>query len=126
MLPSGTSLDPERTTHTTPEPTTPIARIPPMPMSMPMPGSGIDPVMMNALDADIQAALEWINHPAVFGRDSRKAVLQSIGVIATQRGYTFRNAAEGIWADRIVGIKNQLAAARLWRDDAEDIVFEEQ
>lgn len=92
----------------------------------PMSGSGIDPVVMNALDADIMAALEWISHPAVFGRDSRKAVLQAIGVIATQRGYTFRNAAEGIWAERIVGIKRLVEAARVWRDDSDDVVVEEQ
>lgn len=128
ILPTGALPElQERTPHTTPEPGTPIPRMPPipMPMSMPMPGSGIDPVMMNALDADIQAALEWISHPAVFGRDNRKAVLQAIGVIATQRGYTFRNAAESIWADRIAGIKNLVEAARLWRDDGDGIVVEE-
>ncbi|EEY22824.1 von Willebrand and RING finger domain-containing protein [Verticillium alfalfae VaMs.102] len=29
------------------------------------------------LDAELESSLEWISHPAVFGRDSRKAVLQA-------------------------------------------------
>lgn len=127
LLPAGTAGESaERTAHINAEPITPIARMLPVVLPLPIPGSGIDPIMMNALDADIQAALEWINHPAVFGRDSRKAVLQAIGVIASQRGYTFRNAAESIWADRIAGVKERVEAARMWRDDAEATVVEEQ
>ena len=52
--------------------------------------SGIDSTTVAALDAELEAALEWINHPAVFARDSRKAILQTIGVISCQRGITFR------------------------------------
>lgn len=120
--PTPTTLEnPVGTSRAGSDPDTPTARVP----TMSMPGSGIDPIMMNALDAEIEAALEWIVHPAVFGRDSRKAVLQAIGVIATQRGYTFRNATEGIWADRIMGIKNLVEASRMWRDDSEEVMFEE-
>ena len=54
------------------------------------PANGIDPATVSALDAELEAALEWINHPAVFARDSRKAILQTIGVISCQRAITFR------------------------------------
>ncbi|RPA87748.1 hypothetical protein BJ508DRAFT_64023 [Ascobolus immersus RN42] len=54
------------------------------------PAGGIDPNTVSALLAELEAALEWIGHPAVFQRDSRKAVLQAIGVISSQRGNTFR------------------------------------
>jgi hypothetical protein len=56
------------------------------------PAAGIDATTSAALDAELESALEWINHPAVFSRDSRKAVLQAIGVISSQRAITFRLA----------------------------------
>ena len=63
--------------------------------STPIPRSStVDTTIMNALDADIESSLEWINHPAVFSRDSRKAVLQAIGVISSQRAYIFRTASQ--------------------------------
>jgi hypothetical protein len=78
---------------------------------------GIDPSTVAALDAELDAALEWINHPAVFGRDSRKAVLQAIGVISNQRGYTFRTAVESLWAGRVSGIKRLTECSREWREE---------
>ena len=87
--------------------------------------SGIDPSTMNALDADIEASLEWISHPAVFSRDSRKAVLQAIGVIASQRAYTFRTASESIWADRIIGVKRLTEHSREWREAGDESLAEE-
>ncbi|RMZ82102.1 hypothetical protein DV737_g2170, partial [Chaetothyriales sp. CBS 132003] len=94
--------------------------------STPIPrASGIDPATMNALDADIEASLEWIGHPAIFLRDSRKAVLQAIGVIASQRGYTFRTASESLWADRIVGVKRLIEQSREWREADDESLTEE-
>jgi len=80
------------------------------------PTSGIDAAVVSALDAELEASLEWINHPAVFGRDSRKAVLQAIGVISSQRGYTSRMPIEAFWADRIKGTKKLLEKSRDWRE----------
>lgn len=54
------------------------------------PATGIDPRVVSCLDAELESALEWIAHPAVFARDSRKSVLQAIGVISAQRAVTFR------------------------------------
>lgn len=88
--------------------------------------SNVDPVIMNALDADIEAALEWINHPAVFSRDSRKAVLQAIGIVSSQRAYTFRSAAESIFAERIGGIRRLTDASRDWREVHDELLAEEQ
>jgi von Willebrand factor type A domain len=90
------------------------------------PGSGVDSSIMAALDGDIESSLEWISHPAVFSRDSRKAVLQSIGVISSQRGYTFRTPAEAIWAGRISGIKRVTERAREWRDSGDDGALTEE
>ncbi|KAG8531454.1 uncharacterized protein KY384_003083 [Bacidia gigantensis] len=87
--------------------------------------SGIDPTTLNSLDTELEASLEWINHPAVFGRDSRKAVLQAIGVIASQRGYTFRTPAEGLWAGRIGGVKRLTKYSREWRDAGDESLMEE-
>lgn len=90
------------------------------------PGSGVDASIMSALDGDIESSLEWISHPAVFSRDSRKAVLQSIGVIASQRGYTFRTPAESIWADRISGVKRMIERAKEWRETGDDGALAEE
>jgi hypothetical protein len=81
------------------------------------PSSGIDPNTVAALDAELEASLEWINHPAVFGRDSRKAVLQAIGVISSQRGYTFRTPIESLWAGRVGGVKRLTDRSREWREE---------
>ncbi|KAL6249836.1 hypothetical protein RBB50_003692 [Rhinocladiella similis] len=94
--------------------------------STPIPRTtGIDLATMNALDADIESSLEWINHPAVFSRDSRKAVLQAIGVISSQRAYTFRSASESIWADRLPGVKRLTDQSREWREVGDDALTEE-
>ena len=100
--------------------------IPPTPSTMKSPNQssittnsspGIDPTTVSALDAELEASLEWINHPAVFGRDSRKAVLQAIGVISSQRGYTFRTPVESIWAGRVGGVKRLTERSREWREE---------
>ncbi|OAA78008.1 von Willebrand factor, type A [Akanthomyces lecanii RCEF 1005] len=80
-------------------------------------GTGIDPNTVSALDAELESSLEWINHPAVFGRDSRKAVLQAIGVISSQRAFTFRSPIESLWATRVTGIKRLADKSREWREE---------
>lgn len=79
--------------------------------------SGIDANTVAALDAELESSLEWINHPAVFGRDSRKAVLQAIGVISSQRAFTFRTPIESLWAGRIAGVKKLTERSREWREE---------
>ncbi|KAF2219034.1 von Willebrand and RING finger domain-containing protein [Elsinoe ampelina] len=107
-------------------------RTPSPPRSEPAPGpftpaAGIDPATIHALDAELEMALEWITHPAVFGRDSRKAVLQAIGVISSQRGFTYRTPSESLWAVRIPGIKRLNERSRDWREGAGDeSLMEEQ
>lgn len=80
-------------------------------------GTGIDPSTVAALDNELENSLEWINHPAVFGRDSRKAVLQAIGVISSQRAYTFRTPIESLWSGRVSGIKLLAEKSREWREE---------
>ena len=79
--------------------------------------AGIDAKTVAALDNELEASLEWINHPAVFGRDSRKAVLQAIGVISSQRGFTFRTPIESLWAGRVTGVKRLTEKSREWREE---------
>lgn len=79
--------------------------------------SGIDASAVAALDSELESSLEWINHPAVFGRDSRKAVLQAIGVISSQRAFTFRSRIETLWASRVGGVKRLTDKSREWRDE---------
>lgn len=90
------------------------------------PAAGIDATTMHALDAELESSLEWINHPAVFGRDSRKAVLQAIGVISSQRAYTFRSPSESLWAERISGVKRLSERSREWREAGDDQALMEE
>ena len=112
---SGTS-SPTDPSHNIPE----ARRTPSPPRSEPLnpftPAAGIDSTTISALDAEILSALEWISHPAVFGRDSRKAVLQAIGVISSQRAFTFRTPSESLWAVRIPGVKRLTERSRDWRE----------
>ncbi|KAJ5584175.1 uncharacterized protein N7459_003975 [Penicillium hispanicum] len=87
--------------------------------------SAVDAHTMTALNADLDSALEWINHPAVFGRDSRKAVLQSIGVISSQRAYTYRTPSEAHWAQRIAGVRRLTDRSKDWREMGDDALTEE-
>lgn len=89
------------------------------------PASSVDSQTMTALNADLDSALEWINHPAVFGRDSRKAVLQSIGVISSQRAYTYRTPSEAHWAQRIAGVRRLTDRSKDWREMGDDALTEE-
>ena len=93
---------------------------------LPTTAPGIDTDALAALDTELESSLEWINHPAVFGRDSRKAVLQAIGVISSQRGYTFRTPSESLWASRVAGIKSLTGKSREWREvgDGEPLMEE--
>jgi 1,2-phenylacetyl-CoA epoxidase PaaB subunit len=80
---------------------------------------------MDALDAELQTSLEYILHPSVFARDARKAMLQAIGIIGSQRALTFRTEAESIWAGRIPGIRRLTDRSREWRDISEGALVEE-
>ena len=84
------------------------------------PTAGIDGAVMTALDHELESSLEWISHPAVFARDARKAVLQAIGVISSQRGFTFRTPSEALWAGRVSGVKRLSERSRDWREAGDE------
>lgn len=86
--------------------------------------SGIDRATLTALDSELGSSLEYISHPAVFSRDSRKAILQAIGVISSQRGLTFRTLSETLYATRIHGVRRLADRSREWRD-TDDALTEE-
>lgn len=79
---------------------------------------------MVALDNELESSLEWIAHPTHFSRDSRKAVLQAIGVISSQRAFTFRTPAECLWASRISGVRRLAERSRDWRDAGDESLIE--
>lgn len=87
--------------------------------------SGIDADTVASLDAELESSLEWMGHPAVFSRDSRKAVLQAIGVISSQRAFTYRTPVESLWAGRVGGVKRLTDRSREWRDEGEGGITEE-
>ncbi|KAF8532777.1 Pleckstrin homology domain-containing protein [Trichophaea hybrida] len=89
------------------------------------PSASVDLTTASALETELESALEWIDHPAVFSRDSRKSVLQAIGVITSQRGITFRTACESLYADRISGVRRLSVLAREWRDFEESLAEED-
>lgn len=94
------------------------------PQTSPVPYPGglvIDPKTVEALDAELEAALEWIHHPAVFSRDSRKAVLQAVGVVQDQRAFTTRTGLEKLISDRVPGVLNALGRAADWGREQDDI-----
>jgi len=101
-------------------------RVPsPLPNNSFTPATGIDHATMSALDAELESSLEWINHPAVFGRDSRKAVLQAIGIISSQRAYTTRTSLESLWASRISGVRRLTDDSKAWREADDNALVEE-
>lgn len=89
---------------------------------MPYPGGlVIDPKTVEALDTELEAALEWIHHPAVFSRDSRKAVLQAVGVVQDQRAWTTRTGLEKLVAERVPGVLGALGRSADWGREMDDI-----
>lgn len=90
------------------------------------PTAAVDQQVMSALDTDLESALEWINHPAVFGRDSRKAVLQAIGVISSQRAFTYRTPSESLWSERVAGVKRLTERSKEWREEKGDDALTEE
>lgn len=43
--------------------------------------------------------------------------MQAIGVISSQRGYTFRTPVESLWAARVSGVKRLTERSREWREE---------
>ena len=120
--------------------TAPLPPPPGPPPSLPLPGGGlsvdtrpqtaiapypgglqIDQTTVAALDSELEAALEWIHHPAVFSRDSRKAVLQAVGVVQDQRAFTTRTGLEKLISDRVPGVLKALERAADWGREMDDI-----
>jgi hypothetical protein len=89
------------------------------------PSGDIDKATMEALDSELQTSLEYILHPQVFARDARKAVLQAIGAISSQRALTFRTESESLWAGRIPGVRRLIDCSRTWRDVSDRALVEE-
>lgn len=122
-IPGGSSTE---TSSSSPQSTTPERQPSPhMEASSMANVTGVDGHTISALDAEIVSSLEWINHPAIFARDSRKAVLQAIGVISSQRGYSFRSPCESLWAERVDGVRKLTEKSREWREAGDDALTEE-
>ncbi|EGC48069.1 von Willebrand RING finger domain-containing protein [Histoplasma capsulatum var. duboisii H88] len=129
-IPDGSSNSTATTSHTS---SSPPSNTSPHPPSNPPsetatitpPVNAVDSAIIAALDADLEAALEWINHPAVFGRDSRKAVLQGHRVIRRSGRYPSARCRRPHWAERVAGIKRLTERSREWREIGDDSLTEE-
>lgn len=75
---------------------------------------------MLALDEVLTDALEELVQPGVFAQDHKKAILQAIGVITTQRAYTDRTDLEALWAERVEGTIRMVKASKRWRQVCEE------
>ncbi|KAH2194353.1 hypothetical protein KXW59_006158, partial [Aspergillus fumigatus] len=53
------------------------------------------------------------------------AVLQAIGVISSQRAYTYRTPSEAHWAQRVEGIRRLTERSKEWRETGDDALTEE-
>jgi hypothetical protein len=53
-------------------------------------------------------------------------VLQAIGVISSQRAYTFRSPSESLWAERITGVKRLSERSRHWRESGDQEALMEE
>lgn len=112
--PNSTSLAPSPVMPEHGEGRTPMTAFPPSPHGL-TGAAGVDLDTMSALDQELENALEYIGHTTVFNRDARKAVLQAIGVISSQRAYSYRSSLETLWANRISGVRDMAAKSRDWR-----------
>lgn len=83
--------------------------LPTMPRLVPLnafvTAAGIDIATVNALDAELDSALQGLVSPLIFDSENHKAVLQAVDVISSQRGCNFRTPAESLWAARIPGVR---------------------
>jgi hypothetical protein len=61
-----------------------------MPSTLMPTASVLNPGVISALEAELNAASEWISHGTLFQRDFRKQVLQQEQVIRAQRSFSFR------------------------------------
>jgi hypothetical protein len=80
----------------------------------------LSPTML-ALDEVLTDALDELVQPGVFAQDHKKAILQAVGVITTQRAYTDRTDIEAHWASRIDGTMRMLKASANWRQAREEL-----
>lgn len=94
------------------------------PATGPMMQFAVNPTVVSALLSDIDMALEWIAYPEIFNNDSRKATLQSIDVILTQRAFTARSPTEKLWAERVDGICSMLNRAAQSHATGEDDAYQ--
>ncbi|KAI5300845.1 hypothetical protein KEM55_004514 [Ascosphaera atra] len=85
----------------------------------------VDSTILNALDRELEVALEWMGHPVMFNRDSRKSTFQAIGVISSQRAFTYRTPVERLFAERIEGVRRLMELSELWRSNGEVTLAEE-
>lgn len=76
--------------------------------SSPMTGSIVDPALAIALDTVLQLSVDRIEEPEVFLHTTRKAVLQAIGNLRSQRAFTFRSPLEALWAGRVPQVRIML------------------
>ena len=76
--------------------------------------SRLDARLGEALAAEITACLDGMHDPSMFVHHTRKAVLQTVDVLTSQRAFTFRSAVEAMLAGRVDGVGALVDGSRQW------------
>ena len=74
--------------------------------------SRLDASVGEALRTEVTACLEGLDDSTSFVHDTRKAVLQTIDVLTSQRAFTFRSAIEAMLAGRVDRIRGMVERSR--------------
>ncbi|KAK9474542.1 uncharacterized protein V1510DRAFT_428364 [Dipodascopsis tothii] len=80
-----------------------------------LPAVGVDDVLIRALTAELDNALEWLSQNVdMFLRDTRKSVLQTIAAVDGHRGASTRTAIERFYVGRVAAAAHLVGLARDW------------
>ena len=74
--------------------------------------SRLDASIGQALRTEVTACLEGLDDSTSFVLDTRKAVLQTVDVLTSQRAFTFRSAVEAMLAGRVDRIRAMVERSR--------------
>lgn len=68
---------------------------------------------LSAVDVEICTAVEWLHHPSIFHRDTRKRLLQLIRILRTQCACSHRTPLESLFSESIVGVEIRIEEAQI-------------
>ncbi|KAK9465499.1 hypothetical protein V1512DRAFT_265617 [Lipomyces arxii] len=103
-----------------------VLPLPPEPKSGGKQGSkgaigGIDSTLSKALNSELQHALSKLNADnEMFLRDTKKRILQMVGITLSQRSCTTRSAIEAYFADKVKNVRTLVEIQQEWSQQQSD------